>query len=124
VIPSDLKWNNNKRKSFSELKNRLEAHIIQAGMNHMIEPLFVRRCKKHGMQALNHCKSTLDISKPQFLHDLDVLCGHLKSAFRTGTAVKHLQTCKMTVMESGHMTPLIKSLVWVATKMSSFSILK
>jgi len=95
VISSDLKWDN-KRKNFPELKNRLEAHIIQAGMNYMIKPLFIRRYKKHGLQALNYYKSTLDISKPQFLHDLDVLYGYLKSAFRTGMALKHLRTYELT----------------------------
>jgi hypothetical protein len=47
VISSELKWDN-KRNNFPELKNRLEAHIIQAGMNYMIKPLFIRQYKKHG----------------------------------------------------------------------------
>jgi hypothetical protein len=95
VIPSDLKWDN-KQKSFPELKNRLEAHIIQAGMNYMIKPLYMRRYKKRGVQALNFYKKTMDVSKAQFLQDLDVLYGYLKSAFRTGIAMKHLRTYELT----------------------------
>ena len=95
VISSDLKWDK-KRKNFPELKNRLEAHIIQAGMNCMIKPLFICRYKKHGLQALNYYKSTLDISKQQFLHDLDLLHEYLKSPFRTGMALKHLRTYEIT----------------------------
>ena len=94
-IPPDLKWDN-KRKSFPELKNRLEAHIIQAGMTYMIKPIFAQRYKKHRIQTLNYYKKTLDISKAQFLHDLDVLYGYLKSAFRTGLAMKHLRTYEST----------------------------
>jgi hypothetical protein len=71
VISSDLKWDN-RRTSFPELKNRLQVHIIHAGMNYIIKPEFVRRFKKHGPQVLNYYKSILDISKMQFQNDLDV----------------------------------------------------
>ena len=90
-----LKWDN-KRKTSPELKNRLEAHTIQVGMNYMIEPLFIRRYKKHGLQALSYYKkNTLDISKPQFLHNLKVFYRYLKSAFCTGMALKHLRTYEL-----------------------------
>ena len=39
VISSELKWDN-KRISFPELNNRLEAYIIQAGTNYMIKSFF------------------------------------------------------------------------------------
>jgi hypothetical protein len=95
VIPSTIKWDN-RRASFPELKNCLQAHIIQAGMNYMIKPLFVRRYKKYGPQALNYYKGVLDISKAQFQHDLDVLYGYMKSVFRTGMAKKHLKAYEAT----------------------------
>ena len=73
-------------------------------MNYMIKPLFIRRYKKHGLQALNYYKDTLDISKPQFLHTLDVLYGYLKSAFRTGMALKHLRTPKQVTASNCSVT--------------------
>jgi hypothetical protein len=95
VISADLQWDNN-RKSFPELKNRLEAHIIQAGMIYMIKPRFVKRYKLHGLKVLNFYKDTLEISKEQFKHDIDVMYGYLKSAFRSGLALKHLRTHNVT----------------------------
>jgi hypothetical protein len=95
VIPSTLKWDN-RRASFPELKNSLQAHIIQSGMNYTIKPLFIRRYKKLGIQVLNYYKMTLDISKVQFQHDLDVLYGYMKSVFRTGMAKKHLKAYETT----------------------------
>jgi hypothetical protein len=65
-------------------------------MNYMIKPLFIRRYKTYGVQILNYYKSTLNISKPQFQHDLDVLYRYLKSAFRTGMAKNHLKAYATT----------------------------
>ena len=62
----------------------------------MIKPIFVRRYKKHDSKVLNYYKDTLDISKMQFQHDLDVLYGYMKSAFRTGMAKKHLKAYETT----------------------------
>lgn len=61
----------------------------------MIKPLFIRRYKNHDLQAQNYYKNTLDILKPQFLHDLNVLYGYLKSAFCTGMGLKHLRTYEL-----------------------------
>ena len=75
-------------------------------MYYMIKPLFICCYKKHSLQALNYYKITLDISKPQFLHNFDVLYGYLKSAFCTGMILKHLKT-----YEFESLTLLIKNLV-------------